>query len=204
MVYHQLRVAHRAQRLQSDPYVRVDVAPAEAWRLPDLRMPEPYYRSTHSVVEPRLGVTSVSFCVWFRNHQTSSLGTAYGIRSALVLEVLGTDDGEPALEPVSTEVEVPYLEAGKPVCLEVFRVPAGWDVAIHVVSLVYANLHDRDVRSNWVSGPEAWHGRLTCRYVGGICRADPIYEPPEAGRLLRVWDRVTTTVRSGPGTKGEY
>lgn len=190
MVYYQLRASHRAQRLQSDPYVRVDLAPVESWRLPDLQMPAPYYRSAHAVIELRAGVESVSFCAWFRNLQTSPLGTAYGIRSALVLEVLSAAEGDFALEPVQADVEIPYLETGKPVCLEVFRVPVDWDVAIHIVSLVYANLHDRDVRSNWVSGPEAWHGRLTCRYVGGVCRADPIYEPPDAGRLWRIWLRV--------------
>ncbi|MCC6382513.1 MAG: hypothetical protein IT304_08380, partial [Dehalococcoidia bacterium] len=96
------------------------------------------------------------------------------------------------------ELEVPYLEHGKPVRLEAFRFPATTNATVRVVSLDYQDIYSRGIRSKHLAGPEVWHGRLQCHYEQGVFSAEPVYEPPPRS----AWNRIRFQLSGRHGERG--
>jgi hypothetical protein len=83
-------------------------------------MPEAYFTSTESLVEPLPGAGEVTFCAWFRNLQPKPVGVAFDIRCTVVLQILGGEGSQNLPESLQSDLKVPYLESDKHVCIEIF------------------------------------------------------------------------------------
>jgi hypothetical protein len=166
-VVRSLNQASEQQRVEAGPYVRVDLGSVDL-EMPDFQRPQHHYRSHEQVLDLRSGEgRSIVLSAWFRNLQTHNLGTAFGVRATFVVE---GDDFEPAVR----QVEIPYLEAGKPVLVDILRCQTSQNPGVILSELRFYDFYDRQHRHQFGSkGTNALHGRLRSVIQDGKIVSDP-------------------------------
>lgn len=147
-----LRSNRAQQRIQTVPYVRVDIGPTGG--IEDQRdIGALYYEDSSQRVDLSGGQDqSVEISAWFRNYQQSDLGFALGVRASFLIH------GD---TPHQTDVEIPYLEKGKTVRLGMAIIPAVGDVSAMLISLSFYDIYDqKHVHVYGHKSTNALHGRL--------------------------------------------
>lgn len=182
-IYRTVQISRDEQRVQWQPYLRVDVAPTTG-KHEDFT-PPPAYHSNPDLVNDLQDDLSwekkVSFSAWVRNYQTNPLGTALAVSIFAIIEYEeppGPDEDEPTLGAQYNRVRTPYCEVNKPVSIELFRIPRDWQATVWIVNTTFYDI--RDNRHSHVyreAGTDAEHGRLACTYRNGIFVSTPEARP---------------------------
>ncbi len=180
VVWYQLRLQNRvrrdeleARRLEFLPYVRVDLVPSNLKLAGDIRLTDPYFVDSGQVLELVDGKTSDrrTISAYFQNYQLHPLGIAAVPRATFLVEFT-RDDEVDGFEYV--DVQLPYLEAGKPVLVDVCSFPAAWQVTSTCVGVSYVDLLGSRLSRTTDTGPgEVWHGRHVCRWDGRSFISEP-------------------------------
>jgi hypothetical protein len=155
-----------SRRLEFLPYVRVDLVPSSLGLASDIRLAQPYFIDSGQVLELIDGTLSDrrTISAYFRNYQPHPLGMAAIPRATFLVEFVsedGTDDFE------YVDVQLPYLETGKPVLVNVCSFPVPWLVTVTCIGVRYVDLLGNVLSRTIDTGPgEVWHGRHLCRWDG--------------------------------------
>ena len=182
-----LRRGRRQQRVQSGPYVRVDVGPTTA-ATSDFEAPKnPHFVSSDDVVDlaPDLDDDQkVSLSAWLTNYQPHPLGTAFRVAAFFVIEVRP----HASLVPVYqySIVRVAYVEHKKPVKIELFRVPGNSTAVLWLSRLAFSDFYDEYYKHYEGKNENALHGRLTCTYANGNFTCIPEGRPAARWPIQRL------------------
>lgn len=167
-----LRAGRRRERVEVDPYIRVDLSPPGG--TPDYTAPMEFpYTDITAHVD---GVPSAAWdageqgkviAAWFRNQQTHPLGFALGVAAQVSTEVrnLEGDVTEFLHKPA-----ISYIEPGRGVRIDLVRFPPECSARSMIRSIEY--------RSLYYDASTTKHGRWECRYEDGEFRSIPWSDPP--------------------------
>jgi hypothetical protein len=150
----------RQQRVETGPYVRVDIGPTDG--IPDQQEVEVYYEDHSQILDFSAGgrgAPSLEIAAWFRDYQTSPLGFALGVTATFLVEVVSLDDESSEVHFV--DVEIPYLEFSKCSKVRLVSLPSDSESSVMLSSLSFHDLYDK--RHSHVygeRGTNAVHGRL--------------------------------------------
>ncbi len=183
-----LRQGNRQERVESGPYIRVDLA-APPGEHSDFEPPAPHHHDTATLVRdyaPNLSPEAKrGISAWFRNYQPHQLGVAFSITAtfSVGVEILPmAQQGDEGVQVFETKVFIAYLENDKPVCIDLVRFPRNWRVDADLVSLSYFDLYDRKhVHEYGEKGTNALHGRLSATYDGTSLASVPEGRPRGRG-----------------------
>lgn len=154
-----------ARRLEFLPYIRVDVVPSNLELASDMQLDSPYFTDSTQVLDLTRGGDSAdarAMSAYFRNYQPHPLGMAAVPRATFLVE-FASDDEPDGYEFV--DVQLPYVEHGKPVLVDVCSFPASWEVTSSCVGVSYVDLLGNQLLRTTDTGPgEVWHGRHVCRW----------------------------------------
>jgi hypothetical protein len=172
-VYLTLREGSREQRIQWQPYIRIDLTPLGGTTV-DFKPPDPYFHKTDEArdLAPDSTEEKVGFTAWVRNYQSNPLGVALAVQAFIVVAAAAADVTVTELEYF--DLRVPYAEYGKPVAVDLFYFPATWRATATVSLVSYYDLYDRRHQHRLGSrGTNALHGRLTCHYEEAAFESQP-------------------------------
>ncbi|HEX5369940.1 MAG TPA: hypothetical protein VFY10_11045 [Dehalococcoidia bacterium] len=156
----------KQQRLESGPYVRVDIGTTEAGA--DFAPPETYFhrKDVYSDVLTNDGEV-VMLTAWFRNYQEHPLGMALGVAAVFLIEVEGRD-------PVLNDVYIAYVERDKPVAVDIVRVSRSSRVTVTLLSVSYVDFYDSRYEHTYgEKGENGLHGRMICTVDGDGIKSIP-------------------------------
>jgi len=166
-VVYSLKQATSQQRVESGPYVRVDIADID--NPGDFAPPPHHFRRSDLASEISLPIDNevVTVAAWFRNYQTNDLGMAFGLSATFLVEPEGA-------ESFMNKVFIAYLEQGKPVVTDVLRAPGNAEVAVTLISLTYVDFFDHEhAHNHGEKGTNGLHGRLIYRRSRNTARSVP-------------------------------
>lgn len=178
-----LRHGRRQQRIASGPYIRVDLGPAEGKT--DFKAPAVHFMNTADVYDLARDEgedEKVSLWTWVRNYQAHPLGFALAVSAFFVLELrkasASQNTGGDTEVVEFFDLRIPYIEAGKPVAVELFKIPRDSEASLWLASLTYYDFYDTR-HEHWYGGPStnALHGRLRCEYLKGSFDCVPEARP---------------------------
>ncbi len=180
-VYFALRQGRAQQIIQPGPYVRIDVGPKGGTE--DFTPPSPHFTNSEGVMDlapEKSDEEKVSFWAWASNYQNHRLGFALAVSAIFLVEVRKPQTASGDSEPIADylDLQVPYLEYGKIVEVELLRLPRDWEASLSLVSLSFYDLYDQrhDHRFGERSA-NALHGRLFCDYREGQSLCVPEARP---------------------------
>jgi hypothetical protein len=164
-----LRKTTEQQRIESGPYVRVDIGSTDV-ATEDFKPFEAYYRSDSqcSDMAPELGeAEKVTLSAWFRNYQRHPLGMALAVEASFLIEADFSG-------PILNQVRIAYLEVDKPVLVDVIKVPRPERARVTLLALTFLDFYDhRHEHQLGEKSSNALHGRLTCIYDNERIQATP-------------------------------
>ena len=159
-----VRAARLQQRIQSGPYVRIDISPTSL-EVGGFKPPKPHHVLSDSAIDLSPGAAEdqkVTISAWATNYQTHPLGFALRVAFLVVVETPGPG------EPAELGVTIPYLEQDKPIQVDLVKISRNEEVTVRLLFLSYYDLYDRKVEQGWLKkGTNALHGRLACTYSKG-------------------------------------
>lgn len=185
-IFFTLRRGRKQQRIGFGPYIRVDVGPTSG-RTEDFRAPYPQYVSDQQVddLAPDLNdQEKVTLAAWLTNYQPHPLGTAFRVLAFFALEIRVPESLLPQYRYAI--VTVAYVEHGKPVKIELFRVPREWRAVLWLARLAFSDFYDQFHKNSEGRNENALHGRLTCEYRDGLFACVPEGRPAGRWPLRRV------------------
>ena len=151
------------QRKETGPYVRVDIGPTVGNTATPFTKPEAYIVLAADFIDVTDGGSAnphVSVSAWLRNYQSHPLGTCFTVRAEFHFRA-STPAGEPVIG--SGTWDMAYLEHGKPIQVELFRLPRNWSILVELFSLRYEDFYGvQQLYSEDYS--MGIHGRLKCSY----------------------------------------
>ena len=163
-----LRRGRRQQRVQSGPYVRVDIGPTIG-ATSDFEAPkDPHYVSSDYVVDlaPDLADDQkVSLSAWLTNYQPHPLGMAFRVLAFFIIEVRPRGSFVPVYR--YSIVRTAYVERKKSVKIELFKVPGDSTAVLWLSRLAFSDFYDEYHEHSEGKNENALHGRLTCTYANG-------------------------------------
>lgn len=196
-IYRKIQQTSANARVEFLPYVRIDIGPDDkaldqSQFAPTTETPpnyvederKPYYEDEAQAIDLRDGSRDgdfVQFSAWFRNYQQHSLGQAYSLSAFFVIDTEGGPLGE---QVAFADVDIAYLEHGKPVKVRLCTLPKGRPAVISLYELRYRDVQNHRYKHSWwdQSTTNAAHGRLTCAYDGSRS-----VSTPEAWSEPRTW-----------------
>lgn len=162
-------------KVERGPYVRVDVLPARDALVTDMQSRRAYYIEKRRAMRPASpGPGTVGIAAWFDNYQPNPLGFALRLRATFLMQY-DLADGRGDIEE-ALSLDVPYLEHGKPVKVELCWFPSTWNVRVDLYSLAFTDLFGNEVeiaRDDEKVAAHALHGRLGCVWDTRSFRSDP-------------------------------
>jgi len=163
----------RQQRVQVGPFVRVDVGAVGAEGGADFTPPDHHFENRATVEDLTGGEPNISLWAWVSNTQSSELGFAIGVAARFLLEM--KMPGQPIVYRVR-DVQVAYVQNGRPVKIELYRVPETATGRISLITLTFYDLYQHR-HEHWSGGrsENAIFGRFICEFQNGQC-----YSIPEA------------------------
>jgi len=161
------------QRMQLLPYVRVDVLPGDPMLARGLKAEAAYFHDRTRLLDLSAGALSTRTIVaLFRNYQPHPLGFASLVSAGFLIEASPPDLQVSNLE--FTVVDIPYLEAGKPVAVDLCRFDARMSVTVTCTDVRYVDLLGRlTEREADESTTYVWHGRHVCSWNGRAFDVEP-------------------------------
>lgn len=172
-----LQRSRRQQRIEVGPYIRVDVGPTSGVTS-DFEAPKPYFVGDAEVSDlaPHVGNDQkVILAAWLTNYQPNPLGIAFRVASFFILEARVPGAQAPIYRYVI--VRVAYVEHGKPVKIELFKIPADWTATLWLNKLAFSDFYDEYHEHSEGRNENALHGRLTCTYDDGVFYCIPEARP---------------------------
>lgn len=162
-----------SRRLEFLPYVRVDLVPSSLVLAADIRLAPPYFTDSGQVLELADGAPGErrSISAYFRNYQPHPLGIAAIPRATFLVESVNEDGTN---DFAYVDVQLPYLETGKPVLVNVCSFPLQWWVTVTCIGVRYVDLLGNVLSRTIDTGPgEVWHGRHLCQWDGKSFTSQP-------------------------------
>ena len=163
-IFFQVRQNTVRQRKETGPYVRVDIGPTVEDTTTPFTRPGAYIvlaRDYIDVADDDKAAAKVSISAWFSNYQTHPLGMCFSLSAEFTYEAQAPS-GETTVG--LGRWEIAYLEHGKPVQLELVRVPKDWSISVDLSALRYQDFHGtQQLYDEYFS--TGIHGRLKCFYV---------------------------------------
>lgn len=162
-IFFQIQQNAARQRKETGPYVRVDIGPTTEDTVSPFDKPEAYIileRDFIDVGGDDSTVRQVSISAWLRNYQTHPLGMCFSVSMGFHYRTISP------LEETNVGVElweIAYLEHGKAVQIELFRLPVDWSISVELVYLEYQDFYAQKHLYLENHSPGI-HGRLECFY----------------------------------------
>lgn len=181
-----LRRGRRQQRIQSGPYIRVDVGPTSD-TTSDFQAPEPYFASETDVVDlaPDLDdQQKVGLSAWLANYQPHPLGTAFRVAAFFMIEIQVPGTQQPVYRFFMAGVA--YIEREKPIKVELFKISRDWTVTLWLSRLSFSDFYDEYHEHSEDRNENALHGRLSCTYSNGTFSCHPEGRPAAPWWIPRV------------------